>query len=125
MISDTVSTNTAITPFDSFSCARSGQVTLRTCSLTSRKKSSAVVRVVSAMPLRARGSVPGDGLRETGSRRPRVSPRPERLLGLLVRLVLVAPRAVLAVLEPLGVLPLVLRLVVVPLLALGAGEDDL
>jgi hypothetical protein len=42
-----------------------------------------------------------------------------------MRLMPVAPRAELAELLPLGVKPLVLRRMVIPLLALGAGEDDL
>src|SRR5690606_40730475 len=47
------------------------------------------------------------------------------LLRFLVRLMLVATRAVLLVLHAFRMKPLVLRLVVVPLFALGAGEDDL
>src|ERR1700741_5335699 len=104
MISATASTNTTITPVDSLSCAQSGQVTLRTCSFTSRKKSNTVVRVVSAIPF-----VPGEAF--AGSAAANAAAGHRLLLGFLVRLVLVAPRAVLAVLQPLGGVPLVLRLV--------------
>jgi hypothetical protein len=53
------------------------------------------------------------------------SPGDAALLGFLVRRVLVAAPAELTIFNTLRMEALVLRLVVVPLFALGAGEDDL
>src|SRR5690606_36620235 len=68
---------------------------------------------------------PGYGSAGDGSGAPRGAPPfPHRLLGFLVRRVLSAPPAELAVLHPFRVQPLVLGYMVVPLLTLAAGEDD-
>src|SRR5690606_38547142 len=116
MMRATISTKTRMTKVAFLSCGQSGHVTFFSSSTTSapkaRVRASEIIR-----SLRNR--------REPAKAVDARTPDRRGSLRFLVLRVRVAPRAVLAPLDPLGVLTTVLGRVVIPLLTLRAGQDDL